>query len=432
MFDFLLIFYKFFSLVLPEKRHNPVANITPCGPMLVKTIDKIVPRCASLSNYKVTSLNIRLLDVQNVHRFWFTELTEYKKLSDLMNGMKECYANSDHLKLTQKNLLKGLYVAALFSKLWHRGFVIKVWPQVNMARILFVDFGTVDDIPIDNIRFMIDSFLTLPATAHRGVLSHVQPIKETWGKDSTCFLKGYLSKTLEAKIFKKNESDSSYFMAIRLTRDKEKQLLTNILIEEGFCSQDLDFMDRSVINSYELEFSDYESGVHLPDPQFNKDDSWLPSAIGKASNNVDDWLPTASPKTSSSKKVHEPSNNNYSGIIKLVPTQVSSFMQAAASSQRNQQQLKNSQEIFPVTPNTQKGSSSSESSSKRSLKPLLTPINAPKKTQIEDESLKNFNVGDFKAIYVHVVDKLDQFYFYVKDDMHGIRQFLQDFKYVSK
>lgn len=438
----------------------------PSGPSgkLVRTINKIVPRCVlleNLSNYG-GSLTIRILEVQNPHRFWFAERAEIKKLNDLMVKMNNFYTTNDHPKVTQKDLLRGLYVAVSFFGLWHRGFVLKVWPE-DMARVLYVDFGTVNDVPFSDIRFLSEEFLALPATAHRGVLSHIQPTNGTWGKDATDFMKfEYDKKWIETKIFKKCDRDSSYFMALRSTigNEPEMKLVTNVMIEQGYCVFDPDFMERAVVNKNELEFVDYENGGHLPDPHFRKDDSWLPTATAQAPS--DSWMPsTLAPAAQTAPTTDQKIENK---STQFIPTQVTSNI--VASSRQNQLPKKDTKnlvhEMNKKAKNSEPSTSWSGSSSmqsliahkslgnQRKLRMSYTPpesiapvepqspceisslptveLQSPPKLQIEEKSLCNLEVGDIKKIYIHVVNALDQFYFYLKEEMMEIRSFLKDFK----
>lgn len=268
MLDVVVCIYliHYFSPVLPVNgmiNQNP-ATVVPTEPKLVKSIDKIIPGCAPIEDFS-SPIIIQILEVQNPHRFWFAERSKLKKVSELMKRMGQIYANNDHLKVSKEELMKGLYVAVLYKELWHRGFVLKIWPR-NMARVLYVDFGTVEDVPLKRIRFLTEDFLTLPSTALRGVLSHVQPSDEVWSEKATNFFEDTVYfKRIEAKIFKRNNRDSSHLMALRTSAEdgNEKKLVSKEMLVRGFCFHDVDFMDRDVVNEKELEFIEYENGKHL-------------------------------------------------------------------------------------------------------------------------------------------------------------------------
>ena len=439
---------------------NPIATIMQIEPKLVKSIDQVIPNCVPIEDFN--SPVIQILEVQNPHRFWFAERSELKKVSELMKRMSQFYFNSDRLKVSKEELFKGLYVTVLYKDLWHRGMILKVWPR-NMARILYVDFGTVEDVTLNHIRFLTEDFLALPSTAHRGVLSHVQPIDGVWSKEAKIFLEeNVYFKRIEAKIFKRNALDSSYFMAIRTSSDggEKKKLVSKEMIERGFCFYDANFTDNTVVNEMELEFIEYENGKHLKDPDSYLDDSWLPTAVNfsvEASNNIDEWLPTAQASKSAlqehQKQVNNVEPNNHkireNEATKFVPTQVTYNKVAQAqktlkpplSPNRNLSKETNKKPIVVDSPSLKaksyfipqcklpincvpKASHPLESSVE--LSPQVAPLS--ENIQIEKQILSHFKVGKVMKIYIHVVNNLDGFYFYVKDEMLDIAPFLKDFK----
>ena len=439
---------------------NPIATIMQIEPKLVKSIDQVIPNCVPIEDFN--SPVIQILEVQNPHRFWFAERSELKKVSELMKRMSQFYFNSDRLKVSKEELFKGLYVTVLYKDLWHRGMILKVWPR-NMARILYVDFGTVEDVTLNHIRFLTEDFLALPSTAHRGVLSHVQPIDGVWSKEAKIFLEeNVYFKRIEAKIFKRNALDSSYFMAIRTSSDggEKNKLVSKEMIERGFCFYDANFTDNTVVNEKELEFIEYENGKHLKDPDSYLDDSWLPTAVNvsvEAANNIDEWLPTAQASKSAlqehQKQVNNVEPNNHkireNEATKFVPTQVTYNKVAQAqktlkpplSPNRNLSKETNKKPVVVDSPSLKaksyfipqcklpincvpKASHPLESSVE--LSPQVAPLS--ENIQIEKQILSHFKVGKVMKIYIHVVNNLDGFYFYVKDEMLDIAPFLKDFK----
>lgn len=55
-------------------------------------------------------------------------------------------------------------------------------------QVFFVDYGTVDEVDTQNIRFLKKDFVTLPAQAYRGVIDGIKPIQGIWMRDDTIYL----------------------------------------------------------------------------------------------------------------------------------------------------------------------------------------------------------------------------------------------------
>ena len=413
-------------------KQNLIPTIMPTGPKLVKTIDKIIPSCVPIEDL-CKPITIQVLDVQNPHRFWFAERTEVKKLAELMTKITEFYANKDLFKVSKEELMEGLYAAVLYKNLWHRGFILKVWPN-NEVRVLYVDFGTVEDVSVNHIRFLPEDFLALPATANRGILSHIQPNHGTWSEEATkFFVKNVDMKRVKAKIFKRNDRDSSYFMSIRTVGDEgELKLLANEMIERSFCVNDPIFMNKSVVTKNELEFIDYEQGKHLKDPELRLDDSWLPTAVRKSAqlNPTNDSLPSVTRHNESLKFVPTQVTSNKTlqyQINSLSPNSIVSDESNKKSTIAEPTSLKEKSIFVPQRKLRMNYSPSEENHQHKSSDELSLP-SASGNFQIKEQTLRQLKVGQVMKIYIHVINDINNFYFYLKDEMLDIGHFLKDFK----
>lgn len=88
-----------------------------------------------------------------------------------------------------EHMQKGYACAALYTGLWHRGEFIG--PVENgKVSIFFVDYGTVDEVNIGDIRYLLSSFCSLPKLCHRGTLDFIKPRQpvDRWTVDATSFL----------------------------------------------------------------------------------------------------------------------------------------------------------------------------------------------------------------------------------------------------
>ena len=80
----------------------------------------------------------------------------------------------------------GYACAAMYQNIWHRG-EIQEKPKDEKVKIYFVDYGTIDDIPITDVRYLLANFCHTPKLCHRGTLDFVKPIRYSWNNEATFF-----------------------------------------------------------------------------------------------------------------------------------------------------------------------------------------------------------------------------------------------------
>lgn len=429
---------KLQKLLMPMKPTGPkfVLPMKPTGPKLVKTINMIIPACVKIDNFD-RPFTVQMLEAINPQRFWFARYAEVKELNELMKKMNKFYEKAD-LKIEEQDLRQGLYVAVSFSNLWHRGMILKVLPG-GMVRIFYVDFGTVEDVMVNaKVRYITEDFIALPATAQRGVLSHVEPIQKVWSEDSIHFFKKAMDKKkFEVKVYQQNSKDSSFSVAIKMS---DERLLSNVLIEKGFCVFDSDFLNKP-LSTIQLNFSEYEAGKHLK-TKVVEEDNWLPS-VGKAANSPtkplfllptpvvpkpESWLPTqvvqkvSSPKRQPSIKANSVKTDSLSSAnsqTKISLSNLLSFKTSSVEFRKDESPKVLQPRRFRLEFNPRLSSP---------LAPPASPSPVPAKTCVAEQSLSQFEVESIKKIYVHVVNGVDQFYFYLKDEFSQIRGYLKKFK----
>lgn len=88
--------------------------------------------------------------------------------------------------IKKEHMRKGYACAAIYQNIWHRG-EIQGTPKDEKVKIFFVDYGTVDEIPITDVRYLWDSFCRTPKLCHRGTLDFVKPIRYSWNNETTFF-----------------------------------------------------------------------------------------------------------------------------------------------------------------------------------------------------------------------------------------------------
>lgn len=354
----------------PEQLAEPSVK-TSAGKVILKASNTILEQGHVI---------IVVQDLINPHRFWFVTYSDYKELDKMMQNVQDFYnSDGDALKIDWSDLQPELTVAVSYYGIWHRGKVIKVL-ETGMIRVIYTDFGTVDDVALSSLRILLEDFLEFPSILKRGILSHVQPANDSWSTEAiNLFRKRTTNKKIEAKIFKYNPDNSSYYLSLKTCT--EKLLLADELITEGFCIYDQNFLTTK--SEKLLEFSDYESGKLLEQSnvELNKRDSWIPLQ-------------------ECSTFLKENSEPYQSDCVESMQDLKNSFRNMATGT--CQQQMIDAISTQP-----------------------------PEKHQVVPQSLNHLIEGSKKEVYIHSLTDNGQFYFYLKSEFPSIRLYLEKFKYLS-
>lgn len=112
--------------------------------------------------------------------------------------MTNSHSSTDLIK--KQHMLKGYACAALYKNIWHRG-EFQGQPKDGSVKIFFVDYGTVEQVSIDDVRYLLDSFCKAPKLCYRGTLDFVKPLNHRWDVDTTSFFIGLVeNKKLVAGV----------------------------------------------------------------------------------------------------------------------------------------------------------------------------------------------------------------------------------------
>lgn len=116
----------------------------------------------------------------------------------------ECYNLSVCIPelIKPEYMMKGYACAALYDNVWHRGEITGPVKDGKVG-IFFVDYGTVDQVEIGSVRYLLNSFCALPKLCHHGMLDFIKPrsTDQRWTSDARIFLTNLIeSKTLTAGI----------------------------------------------------------------------------------------------------------------------------------------------------------------------------------------------------------------------------------------
>lgn len=66
--------------------------------------------------------------------------------------------------------------ASFVSDRWLRAEVLSPPDENDRLKLLFVDFGTIDYVPVKNIRYLLSESCEIRRLCHRGILDFVEPV----------------------------------------------------------------------------------------------------------------------------------------------------------------------------------------------------------------------------------------------------------------
>jgi hypothetical protein len=149
--------------------------------------------------------------IYNPHSIWLqlrgTETSI--ALDKLMDELDKCYngPDGDRYKIPYANIIKNINVAVIYpvDNNWHRGMVTNVYE--TEVDVFFYDYGNNSKVDFDNIRYLRESYLKLPAQAIPAKLALITPINGVWDPAANSkILEFTTDKPVMATIVAMNES----------------------------------------------------------------------------------------------------------------------------------------------------------------------------------------------------------------------------------
>lgn len=116
---------------------------------------------------------------------------------------RHCYKSLDkqELQVPHRKIMPGQICAARYLTQWHRAeFVCRLMDNENSVIVHFVDYGTTAEILLEDIRYLLHEFSTLPCQAFRGCMDYIRPAGHKWARDATY---SFLSIVCEKMIYAK-------------------------------------------------------------------------------------------------------------------------------------------------------------------------------------------------------------------------------------
>ena len=421
---------------------------------------------------------IILLGSRNPHRLWFAKYTEYEEAKRLTAEMWNFFKDkkNEH-KIEKETLTTGTIVTVKYGTIWYRGKVVRMTGE-HLIRVFYVDLGTVVDVGINELRCLPEKFATMPAIAHRGVLCHVQPRDGKWSDESHhYFMSVVAGKKIECKILYRNKSDDSYYIAMRATTIEhgEKKVISDVMINEGYCLRDEEFMHFGV-SSCELTFKDYENGYDLKSPcevieeRSGQETYELSLSLKSSEDDISSYdsesctkmldgmqvSPTSTRLSISFELPSSPMPITLNDLMSLQIENTDTIATVSASSSTTflmgriditssasvaayipppsitklvTHQFESSPTVFQEWRRRQHAIFMKTIKRADQLKTPESYVSlGPLPTRVATHYLDNFDVGAKKLIYLQSADNNECFYFYIKEEFVDIKNFLQAFK----
>ncbi|XP_058820205.1 tudor domain-containing protein 5-like isoform X2 [Topomyia yanbarensis] len=141
-----------------------------------KLPDTIVPK---------HSVQIFVTEVHNPNRFWYHMGDSAEKIDEMMNEIEAFYSHLGHSewRVQATNVVVGFYCVAKFLGLWHRAKIISEYVH-NRVKVFYIDYGTVAELELKDVKFMAKCFAKLPAQAMRASLAYIKPVNHRWTRDA--------------------------------------------------------------------------------------------------------------------------------------------------------------------------------------------------------------------------------------------------------
>uniref|UniRef100_A0A1I8NSS4 HTH OST-type domain-containing protein n=1 Tax=Stomoxys calcitrans TaxID=35570 RepID=A0A1I8NSS4_STOCA len=225
---------RVFRLDIPKHTVPYGRKISPCE----------IPEDVSVGN----CMRIFVSEIHNPFRFWFHIHKDQHELDTLMHQIERYYndLNQNELRIPIACLNPGQICAALFNGMWHRGEIVAP-PVNNTVKVSFVDYGTVCEVDICDVKYLCTCFSQLPAQALRGCLSHIIPRGLHWSHEATLYFLSMVSELMiYAKITEIDKENSVFYMVLCDTNKEEVLQINKALVEKKYALYNDDWQDIKV------------------------------------------------------------------------------------------------------------------------------------------------------------------------------------------
>ncbi|KNC29642.1 hypothetical protein FF38_08672 [Lucilia cuprina] len=214
-----------------------------------------VPYGFKIAPYKLSDditvgscIKIFISEIHNPFKFWFHIHKDNHELDVLMYQIERYYSplEAEDLRIPMMCLTPGQVCAACYNGLWHRAEIVA--PPVNTTiKVSFMDYGTVTEVEIENIKFLASYFAQLPAQALRGCLSHIKPRAFHWSHEATTYFLTLVTELmLYAKIVEIDRDQNILYMVLCNTNGEDVVQVNKSLVEKRYALYNEDWKAQKI------------------------------------------------------------------------------------------------------------------------------------------------------------------------------------------
>ncbi|XP_028331268.1 tudor domain-containing protein 1 isoform X2 [Gouania willdenowi] len=209
------------------------------------TIERVTMKDLPASvNVKGAEIQGTVVEFYNPGRFFFLPQSPdiSQALQNISAELQKTYSGSSE---TNHEPRVGEVCAVRFSLdlKWYRGLVQIFSPEKKIAKILYIDFGNEEDVPVNRIRPLAANILKLGPCVMQCCTARVVPMAETWSGECCITLSQMLGRTpVTVKIMDQQENGHVYAVDILLSMGKQ---LSTYLLDHGYAQQVTDTATQS-------------------------------------------------------------------------------------------------------------------------------------------------------------------------------------------
>lgn len=118
---------------------------------------------------------------------------------------------------------------------WHRAKILEIYLDSHEVKILYIDYGTVMKVSINQIKYLRKEFANVPSMAYRGCLSKIVPIRTRFSVSATnCFYSKVSEKLLAGQASYIDFEEQIVYMILTDTTTEKDFCINNHLYDRGF------------------------------------------------------------------------------------------------------------------------------------------------------------------------------------------------------
>nr|XP_019559462.2 tudor domain-containing protein 5-like isoform X2 [Aedes albopictus] len=212
------------------------------------------------------SVQMFVTEVHNPHRFWYHMGENANKIDELMNEIDDYYSHLERQewRLTPSSVAVGLYCVAKFSNMWHRAKIVSDLMH-NKVKVFYIDYGTVSEVELKEVKFMAKCFSSMPAQAMRASLAYVKPVGHRWTRDASWSLLSLVyEKILYAYVVDVDREENFLDVVLIDTTGNKDNIVNQQMFIKGHAiwEDDVPYKDKSkIIASVRKHFRNFSQAL---------------------------------------------------------------------------------------------------------------------------------------------------------------------------